>query len=93
LDELWARIVEHKERMMASGEFDARRGAQRVAWMRELLQERLLAALKGDISVARRMRELEGEVRSGHLTATLAVGELVDMMGLPRAAAPEGDIA
>ena len=93
LDELWARIVEHKARMLASGEFEARRGAQRVAWMRELLQERLLASFKDDVSVARRMAELEGKVRSGQLTATLAVGKLVDMMGLPRAARAKGDNA
>ncbi len=48
LDALWEKIVEHKERMTASGEFAARRGAQAVAWMHDLLQERLLAALQAD---------------------------------------------
>src|SRR5262249_31640856 len=42
---LWHKIVEHKQRMVASGEFAARRGAQSLAAMRELLQERLLSAL------------------------------------------------
>jgi GTPase len=84
LDALWAKIEEHKERMTASGEFAARRGAQVVAWMRDLLQERLLAALQSDAAVARRMVELEGEVRAGARTATLAVAELVEMMGLRR---------
>ena len=105
LDELWEKIVEHKERMTASGEFAARRGAQAVAWMHDLLQERLLAALQADAVVARRMAELEAEVRAGARTPALAVGELVEMMGLrpstarrhgvtimmrPRAAAPAG---
>ena len=84
LDELWTKIVEHKERMITSGEFAARRGSQAVAWMRDLLQERLFAAVQADTSVARRMAELEGEVRSGRRTPALAVGELVDMMGLSR---------
>jgi GTPase len=88
LDELWAKIVEHKESMTASGEFAARRGSQAVAWMRDLLQERLLAALQADASIARRMTELESEVRAGARTATLAVGELVEMMGLRRAPSP-----
>ena len=92
LDELWAKIVEHKERMTASGEFAARRGSQAVAWMRDLLQERLFAALQADAAVARRMAELEGEVRSGQRTPALAVGELVEMMGL-RPSAREGGIA
>jgi LAO/AO transport system kinase len=80
LDELWARIVEHKERMTASGEFGARRGAQAVAWMHDLLQERLLAALEGDAATARRMAELEGEVRTGLRTPVLAVEELLERM-------------
>jgi LAO/AO transport system kinase len=91
LDALWEKIVEHKERMTASGEFAARRGAQAVAWMHDLLQERLLAALQADASIARRMAELEGEVRAGARTPALAVGELVDMMGLGRP--PPGGMA
>jgi LAO/AO transport system kinase len=84
LDTLWGRIVEHRERMVASGEFAARRGSQAVAWMRDLLQERLLASVQADASVARRMAELESEVRGGRRTPALAVGELVEMMGLRR---------
>jgi LAO/AO transport system kinase len=82
LDELWAKIEEHKARMTASGEFLARRGNQAVDWMRDLLQERLLGALQGNAAAARRMAELEGEVRAGTRTPALAVGELVAMMGL-----------
>jgi LAO/AO transport system kinase len=88
LDAMWAKIVEHKERMVATGEFAARRGAQAVDWMRDLLQERLLAAMQADALIARRMAELECEVRSGRRTAALAVGELVEMMGLRRAPSP-----
>jgi LAO/AO transport system kinase len=82
LDELWGKIVEHKARMTASGEFLARRGDQAVAWMRDLLQERLLGALQANAAAAHRMAELEGEVRAGTRTPALAVGELVEMMGL-----------
>src|SRR5258708_2819678 len=32
LEQLWAKIQEHKERMVASGEFATRRGSQAVAW-------------------------------------------------------------
>jgi LAO/AO transport system kinase len=82
LDELWAKIEEHKARMTASGEFLARRGNQAVDWMRDLLQERLLGALQANAATAHRMAELEGEVRAGTRTPALAVGELVGMMGL-----------
>ena len=51
--------------MTATGEFQARRGAQAVDWMHDLLQQRLLAALEADPAVAARMAELESEVRAG----------------------------
>jgi LAO/AO transport system kinase len=89
LDELWAKIVEHRERMTATGEFAARRGAQAVEWMHDLLHARLLAAMLADVKIERRLRELEGEVRAGRCTAALAVVELLDMMGLSRRPAGE----
>jgi len=84
LDALWGKIVEHKEKATASGEFQARRGAQAVGWLRDLLQERMLAALRADKRAARRLAELEDEVRAERLTPALAVAELVAMMGLGR---------
>ena len=90
LDGLWARIMEHKERMTATGEFQARRGAQAVVWMHELLQERLLAALEGNAASARRMAELEGEVRAGLRTPMLAVDELLERMHVRQPSAKGG---
>jgi len=82
LNELWGKILDHKERMSATGQLQARRGAQAVSWMRELLQQRLLAAIGADAGVSRRMGELEGKVRAGAITPGLAVGELLSMVGL-----------
>jgi hypothetical protein len=59
--------------------------------MHDLLQERLLAALQSDKKVARRMAELEGEVRAGARTAALAVAELLEMMGVRRQTSRGGD--
>jgi LAO/AO transport system kinase len=86
LDELWGKIVEHKNKMTASGEFHPRRGEQAVSWLRDLLQERMLAALRADKRAANRLAELEDAVRAERATPALAVAELVAMMGLgPRA--------
>jgi len=82
LHEMWAKVLEHRERMMAVGEFQARRGAQAVDWMHDLLQQRLLAALQADPAVAARMMELENEVRAGLRTPALAVAQLLSLVGL-----------
>jgi LAO/AO transport system kinase len=91
LDELWAHIVEHRRIMQASGEFEARRGAQAVDWMRTLLQERLERALRTDAEVQNRVRGLESEVRAGRLTPALAAGQLAALMGVRSSQGKAGD--
>jgi LAO/AO transport system kinase len=86
LDELWARIVAHRDKMTASGAFAQRRAAQAAASMHDLLRERLLASLYRNPSVTRRLPELEAEVRAGKRTPALAVAELMRMIGLQGAA-------
>jgi LAO/AO transport system kinase len=84
LDELWAKIVEHRDRMTATGAFAAKRRAQAAAWMHDLLQEQLLAAFYRDAALGRRIGELEEEVAAGKRTPALAVAELLAMLGLVR---------
>jgi LAO/AO transport system kinase len=92
LDALWGKVVEHRQKLSATGEFQARRGEQAVTWLRDLLQERMLAALEAHGPAAERLAELETEVRGERLTPALAVAELVAMIGIGRAkhAAGEG---
>jgi len=75
--------VDHKERMEALGALPARGGLHSLAAMRERIQ-RLLSALQADARLAPRMRELDGKLSAGVRTPALAVGELVEMMGLGR---------
>jgi LAO/AO transport system kinase len=86
LDELWAGIVAHRDKLTASGAFAERRAAQATAWMHDLLRERLLASLYRNQGVTRRLPELEAEVRAGKRTPALAVAELMRMIGLEEAA-------
>ncbi|MDX2309142.1 MAG: methylmalonyl Co-A mutase-associated GTPase MeaB [Hyphomicrobium sp.] len=82
LDRLWERIEQHRSIMQANGAFDARRSRQSVEWMREMLGDRLLAALNANARVAERMPALERDVREGKLMPTRAVDEIIGMMGL-----------
>jgi len=82
LDDLWAKVMQHRDLTTASGEFDARRQNQAVAWMRDMLQERLMAALKANPDVARELPGIEADVRAGRLLPTLAVGRVMALMGM-----------
>ncbi len=82
LDHVWAKISEHRAIMTASGEFAARRQRQAVEWMRDMLGDRLMAALKANQDVAARLPGIEQGVRDGRLLPTLAADEVLGLMGL-----------
>jgi LAO/AO transport system kinase len=73
LTDLWAKVLEHREKMTATGEFQSRRQAQAVSWMRDMLVDRLMAALKANPKVAAELPAIEASVRDGTLLPTLAV--------------------
>ena len=55
LDALWAKIAEHRSKMTATGEFAQRRQRQAVAWMSDMLNDRVMASLKANPRVAQRL--------------------------------------
>jgi LAO/AO transport system kinase len=76
IGELWARILEHRERMMQSGEHASRRREQQVKWMWSMVEQRLLRRLKSDPALRARLPRLEAAVADGSLAATLAAEEI-----------------
>jgi len=82
LDELWTRVEERHSALEASGALHARRAEQGVAWMREIFEQRLLAAFKGGKDVSRRWSEMAEKVRSGEMTPTAAAEKLGRLAGI-----------
>jgi LAO/AO transport system kinase len=82
LDTLWGKIAEHRRKMTATGEFALRRQRQAVAWMHDMLSDRVMASVKANARVAQRLPVLEEEVRAGRLVPTLAVDEILEMIGI-----------
>lgn len=82
LAELWDKVIEHRETMSATGAFTARRQAQAVSWMRDMLEARLMGALKANPSVAADLPAVEAAVANGTLLPTLAVDRIMAQMGL-----------
>jgi LAO/AO transport system kinase len=82
LDEMWGQIETHRTKLGATGEFAERRRVQQVAWMWSMLEERLMQALRHDPRVAHRLHDLEGGVRDGTVSASLAVDEIAGALGI-----------
>ncbi|MBX9924730.1 MAG: methylmalonyl Co-A mutase-associated GTPase MeaB [Hyphomicrobiaceae bacterium] len=81
LDALWGKVTEHRAKMQASGDFTARRQRQAVSWMRDMLEDRMMATLSSRPDVAAELSRLEAEVRDGRTLATVAVDRLMAVMG------------
>lgn len=87
LDEVWAKLVEHQDRMRASGEFEERRRAQQVRWTWQLVRDSLEHRLRAHPGVRGLAPELEKAVLAGELTPALAARQLLETF----LAAPERD--
>jgi LAO/AO transport system kinase len=81
LDRLWGKIREQRQVVMASGEFAVRRQRQAVAWMRDMIEDRVMSAFKADVAVAALLPKLEDEVRQGRMVPTFAVDQVMSVLG------------
>jgi LAO/AO transport system kinase len=82
LDALWEKITERHASIAESGLLAERRAEQAASWMREIFEQRLLAAFKGGRRAARHYQELEDKVRAGEITPSAAAAELGRLVGL-----------
>ena len=81
LDDVWNEVERHRDLMVETGERDERRRAQKLTWMRTMLQERLLAHFDADPAFAAARTEAETAVADGSLTPSVAVDQLLDGLG------------
>jgi LAO/AO transport system kinase len=77
LDEVWAKLVEHQDRMKASGEFEERRRTQQVRWTWQLVRDSLEHQLRSHPGVRAAVPDLEKAVLSGELTPALAAQQIL----------------
>jgi LAO/AO transport system kinase len=81
--EVWAAVEKHRATLDAAGELARRRADQQVQWMWAMVRDRLMDRLHADPGVRDALPRLEGEVRAGDLTPTLAAEEILKHLGLP----------
>lgn len=82
LDMLWTKIEEHRQKTSDTGEFAERRRVQALSWMHDMLETRLMEALRANPRVAAALPGIEADVREGRLLPTLAVDRILELMGL-----------
>jgi GTPase len=82
LDDLWAKILDHRGRLEATGELAAKRRTQDAKWMWALVHERLHEKLVTDKTLKSRLPEIERKVADGVLAPNAAADEIAALLGL-----------
>ncbi len=77
---LWEKIVAHRKAMTASGDFARRRREQQVKWMWTMLEQRMLAQLRGNAGIRAKVRAIETQVADGRLTPAVAAEQIADLL-------------
>jgi LAO/AO transport system kinase len=81
IEALWAHVLDHRQRLTASGELAARRGGQQVKWMWTMLEERLFAPLRSDRTLKAALPRIEADVAAGRLAPAAAVEKIAELLG------------
>lgn len=77
IDAVWDKLVDHKDKLTATGEFAAKRQKQRIKWMWSMVQDRLMSDLRAHPKVVAELPQIEADLFAGRLTATLAVDRIL----------------
>src|ERR1700691_5850423 len=81
IEALWEHILDHRQRITASGALAARRGEQQVKWMWTMLEERMFAPLRTDRAVKAALPRIEADVAAGRVAPGTAVEQIANLLG------------
>ena len=79
LQAFWQAVQEQAQRRRDSGAFDARRQAQRQAWLWDIVHARLRADFEQHTAVREALPRLLAEVNAAHTAPTVAARALLDL--------------
>jgi LAO/AO transport system kinase len=78
--ELWQKVLDHHAATTASGEFASRRREQQVKWMWSMLENRMMARLRGDAAIRAKVKKIETDVAEGRIAPALAAETIAEML-------------
>src|SRR3954447_3166476 len=73
IPQLWDAVLDHRTRMIKSGDFAQRRREQQIKWIWDMLQERMLARLRLEPALKSKLPKLEAAVAAGRMSPAVAV--------------------
>jgi len=76
LDKVWKHVQRHRDWLVSTGEFDAKRRRQLVDWTRSMVRDQLLGQLD-TASMRKVVRDAEAAVLAGELTPDQAAARII----------------
>ncbi len=80
MSELWDAVLEHRVALTATGEWEQRRGEQRVHWLRQAIDDGLRDVLRRDPGARQQLDGLEPSVRRGDTTPEAAAARVLERL-------------
>lgn len=84
VEDVWKTVLDHRERMRASGEFDIKRRGQALDWFQALLDEGLRERFMRHPDIAKHLPRCQRAVARGETSPTIAAGELLFFLDNPK---------
>ncbi|MEX1361531.1 MAG: methylmalonyl Co-A mutase-associated GTPase MeaB [Nannocystaceae bacterium] len=78
LDSMWQAVLEHREALQQAGEWETRRGGQRLRWLWRAIEDGLRETLARNEGTRRALERLEPAVRSGETSPERAAAMVLD---------------
>src|SRR5690606_14313382 len=76
--ETWAAIESHRAHLEQSGELERRRAGQQLRWLRQQVEEAVLATFHEQPGVAEAMRAAQEQIRNATATVPQAAATVLD---------------
>ena len=82
IEDVWQAVRDHRDWLVDTGRLGSLRAEQRVAWMWDTLQDRLMGRVRDAPDVVSRLDEISAAVASGELTPAEGADRLMGLAGL-----------
>lgn len=79
IDHLWSRILAYRDTLQSSGEWDHRRQRQALAWMWQIVEEKLRSSFRNHPAVQAQLAPISAQVSQGTLSANAAANRLLEL--------------
>jgi len=82
LDEMWAKVKDHRSKLGETGELKTKRTEQQFRWMWAMVEDRLMDALKSHPDVVNLIDPVHEAITRDELTATVGAQRILNAFGL-----------